>query len=129
MHCDQCGGRGKVTKHVCGTCHGHRVVQSTATLNLHVDRGVPVGTEIVFEGESDESPDWEAGDMILKIREHKRVGGFVRKESNLYWKESLSVAEVSNIQSLSIIVLFCTDVCVLCRIYRLCWDSNEQSKD
>lgn len=63
-------------------------------LDLHIDRGMPEGEEIVFEGEADESPDLEAGDVVVRVRSKKVKGGFVRKDSNLYWKEPISVAEV-----------------------------------
>lgn len=98
--CDQCGGRGKITKHVCAVCKGNRIVDSTAELNLHVDRGVPEGTEVVFEGEADESPDFVAGDIVLRIRSRRSVGGFERRGSNLYWRETLSVAEVRGFDSM-----------------------------
>lgn len=55
---------------------------------------MPEGAEIVFEGEADETPDYEAGDVIVRVRSKKTQGGFVRKDSNLYWKEPISVAEV-----------------------------------
>lgn len=94
MHCDKCGGRGRTIKHVCPVCKGHKVVESTSELNLHIDRGMPEGAEVLFEGEADESPDWAAGDVIVRVRSKRKQGGFVRKESNLYWKEPISVAEV-----------------------------------
>ncbi|KAM0747534.1 DnaJ-domain-containing protein [Meredithblackwellia eburnea MCA 4105] len=93
MHCDQCGGQGKRIKHVCPVCKGHRVVDSTSDLTLHIDRGMPEGAEAVFEGEADESPDFAPGDVIVRVKSKRKAGGFVRKESNLYWKEPLSVAE------------------------------------
>lgn len=95
MHCDACGGRGRKIKHVCSECKGHRIVQTTSELILHIDRGMPEGAEVLFEGEADESPDLPAGDVIVRIRSRRKGGGFVRKESNLYWQETLTVAEVS----------------------------------
>jgi len=56
---------------------------------------MPEGSEVVFEGEADESPDWVAGDVIVRIRSKRVQGGFMRKESNLYWKEVISAKEVS----------------------------------
>jgi len=55
---------------------------------------MPEGSEIVFEGEADESPDWIAGDVVVRVRSKKLQGGFVRKESHLYWKEVISAKEV-----------------------------------
>ncbi|GAA5830294.1 hypothetical protein JCM11251_001295 [Rhodosporidiobolus azoricus] len=93
MHCDRCGGRGKSIKHLCSTCKGHRIVDTNAELNLHIDRGMPEGEEVVFEGWADESPDYAAGDVIVRVKSRRSKGGFVRKESNLYWKEPISVSE------------------------------------
>lgn len=93
MQCNDCGGRGQRIKHVCPVCHGHRIVEAVAELSLPVDRGMPEGTEVVFPGEADESPDFAAGDVIVRVRSKKTVGGFVRKEANLYWRETLTVAE------------------------------------
>ncbi|ORY72570.1 hypothetical protein BCR35DRAFT_282007 [Leucosporidium creatinivorum] len=93
MHCDVCGGRGRKIKHVCSECKGHRIVQTTSELILHIDRGMPEGAEVLFEGEADESPDLPAGDVIVRVRSRRKEGGFVRKESNLYWQETLTVAE------------------------------------
>lgn len=90
----RCGGRGQTIKHYCPSCKGARIVDTVSDLDLHIDRGMPEGEEIVFEGEADESPDLEAGDVVVRVRSKKEKGGFVRKDSNLYWKEPISVAEV-----------------------------------
>lgn len=55
---------------------------------------MPEGHEVVFEGEGDESPDWEAGDVVLRVRSKKERGGWRRKESSLYWKQVIGVDEV-----------------------------------
>jgi len=47
----------------------------------------------VFEGEGDESPDWEPGDVVLRVRSRHEKGGWRRKESSLYWKETIGVDE------------------------------------
>lgn len=55
---------------------------------------MPEGQEVVFEGEADESPDWEAGDIVLRVKSRKEKGGWRRKEHGLYWKETIGVDEV-----------------------------------
>lgn len=55
---------------------------------------MPDGYEVVFDGEGDESPDWEPGDIVLRVRTGKQQGGWRRKESSLYWKETIGVDEV-----------------------------------
>ncbi|KAG6813911.1 hypothetical protein H0H92_005760 [Tricholoma furcatifolium] len=91
--CSDCSGRGKVIKKQCPHCGGQKVVEHTADYTLEVEPGTPEGHEVVFEGEADESPDWEAGDIILRVRTKKDKGGWRRKESSLYWKETIGVDE------------------------------------
>ncbi|KAF9477926.1 DnaJ-domain-containing protein [Pholiota conissans] len=91
--CNECSGRGKVIKKVCPHCHGHKVVDHTAHYTLEVTPGMPEGHEVVFEGEADESPDWEPGNVVLRVRSKKEKGGWRRKETSLYWKETIGVDE------------------------------------
>jgi hypothetical protein len=56
---------------------------------------MPEGHDVVFEGEADESPDWEPGDVVLKVRSKKEVGSWRRKETSLYWQEIIGIDEVS----------------------------------
>ncbi|KII89961.1 hypothetical protein PLICRDRAFT_40143 [Plicaturopsis crispa FD-325 SS-3] len=91
--CDECGGRGKKIVKKCPHCSGNKVVDHSAHYTLEVVPGMPEGHEVVFEGEGDESPDWEAGDVILRVRSRKDKGGWRRKESTLYWKENIGIDE------------------------------------
>lgn len=92
--CDECGGAAKVIKRSCPHCQGQKVVDYTAHYTLDIIPGMPDGHEVIFEGEADESPDWEAGDIILRVRSKKDKGGYRRKESSLYWKQTISIDEV-----------------------------------
>lgn len=69
----------------------------TPHYTLEVTPGMPEGHEVNFEGEGDESPDWEAGDVVLRVRSRKSKGGWRRKETSLYWRESISVDEVCHV--------------------------------
>lgn len=91
--CDECGGAGRVIKRRCPHCQGQKVMDYTAHYTLDITPGMPEGHEVIFEGEADESPDWEAGDIILRVRSKKDKGGFRRKESSLYWKQTISIDE------------------------------------
>ncbi|KAF9003927.1 DnaJ-domain-containing protein [Cyathus striatus] len=91
--CNECGGRGKVIKKVCPHCGGNKVIDHTAHYTLDIPPGMPEGHEVVFEGEADESPDWEAGDVVLRVRSKKEKGSWRRKESSLYWKETIGIDE------------------------------------
>jgi len=91
--CGDCGGQGKVVKKVCPHCRGLKILDHTTHLTLEVEKGCPEAHEIVFEGEADESPDWEAGDVVLRVRSRKDQGGFRRKETSLYWTETIGIDE------------------------------------
>jgi len=91
--CGDCGGRGKVIKKVCPHCKGHKTVDHTQHYTLEIPKGMPEAQEVVYEGEADESPDWEAGDIVLRVRSRKEKGGWRRKETGLYWKETIGVDE------------------------------------
>ena len=101
MQCDKCSGQGKTIKHVCPVCSGSRVVKKTSTHVLQVEKGMPKGARIVYENEADESPDWEAGDLIVFIGEQTAEyhdqgtdGTFFRRKGlDLFWKEVLSLRE------------------------------------
>jgi DnaJ-related protein SCJ1 len=92
--CNECGGRGTMIRRMCPHCSGEKVLDHSAHYTLEVVPGMPEEHEIVFEGEGDESPDWEPGDVILKVRSRKETGGWRRKETSLYWKETIGVDEV-----------------------------------
>lgn len=102
--CNDCGGRGKVIKRVCPHCNGAKILDHTAHFTLEVEKGCPEGHEVVFEGEADESPDWEPGDVVLRVRSRRDQGGFRRKEMSLYWMETIGIDEVGG---------FTTRVCLL----------------
>ena len=68
-----------------------------------VEKGMPNGARLTYEGEADESPDYEAGDLVVQILEKEaelgeggeRTDGtfFRRKDSSLFWTEVLSLRE------------------------------------
>ncbi|KAF8340261.1 DnaJ-domain-containing protein [Cantharellus anzutake] len=91
--CDECGGRGKVVTKTCPHCQGAKVLQHTQHYTLEIEKGISEGYEVIFEGEGDESPDWEAGDVVLRVRSKREEGGFRRKETSLYWRETIGVDE------------------------------------
>lgn len=68
MTCDRCGGAGSVIKHRCSKCHGQKIVQETASVDVDLERGAEEGVEVVIEGEADEAPEYEAGDVIVRVR-------------------------------------------------------------
>lgn len=71
-------------------------MQADHTIAVHIPAGAPEGYEEVFSGEADESPDFEPGDVIVRVRSKLNSGkGWTRKEGGLVGRVTLSVAEVS----------------------------------
>ena len=108
MQCNECGGRGKTIRHPCPVCNGQKVVREKEKHTLHVEKGLPTGAHVNFENEADESPDWEAGDLVIEVEEAEprmgeentddpltRTDGtfFRRRGKDLFWREVLSLRE------------------------------------
>jgi DnaJ-related protein SCJ1 len=93
MTCDKCGGKGKTIAHACERCGGAKVVKENAELDVEVVPGAREGEELLFEGESDESPDYEAGDVTIKLMSERKRAGFRRRDTNLYTTLALGLDE------------------------------------
>lgn len=92
--CNTCGGKGSIIKHSCPKCHGSKVMRAQDKFEIAIPRGAPRGFSAVFEGEADESPDWEAGDLIFRFEEAETGDqGWLRRGAHLLRSETLSVAE------------------------------------
>lgn len=79
--CPECRGQGERInpKDRCKQCQGKKVVRDRKILEVHVDKGMTDGQKIIFNGEGDQEPELEAGDIIIVLdeREHpifKRSG-------------------------------------------------------
>lgn len=66
--CDKCAGAGRVIAHACPKCGGNKIMTDQSTLDVEIEPGMREGEELVFEGDADESPDWEAGDVVIRLR-------------------------------------------------------------
>jgi hypothetical protein len=99
--CQHCGGRGKRIARQCPKCSGQKVIDTLNTLAVHIPAGAPEGFEEVFHGEADESTEWEAGDVVVRVHSRKveGQGGWGRKDAGIVGRVTLSVAEVSIIGS------------------------------
>lgn len=94
--CKECQGRGERInpKDRCKTCEGNKTVRDRKILEVHVDKGMADGQRIVFNGEGDQEPGLEAGDIIIVLdeKEHpvfKRSGNDLIMRLNLQLVESL----------------------------------------
>lgn len=65
--CDRCGGKGKVVTSTCSKCKGTKVATGEQYINIFIEKGMPDGHQIVSEGDGDERPGEQPGDVIFKI--------------------------------------------------------------
>lgn len=94
VQCDKCGGQGKMITHKCKKCGGSKVVREKESYLVEVPAGFPRNKQVVFEGEAEESPDVETGDLIITIREQSSNSkGWRRRRSDLYRTETIGLRE------------------------------------
>lgn len=92
--CEQCGGRGRVVTHPCRTCGGSRVVREDRNYHVYVEPGSPRRFDHRIPGEADQSPDWEAGDLVVRVSEARDDNmGYRRRGPHLFRTEVLSARE------------------------------------
>ncbi|KAJ1919958.1 DnaJ- protein scj1 [Mycoemilia scoparia] len=90
--CQKCNGKGKIITKPCSQCHGKRVIRGFDLLSLDVKPGSMPGNHYVFDGEANEHPDYDPGDVILQIVEvpHPR---FDRRGHDLFANVTITLAE------------------------------------
>lgn len=95
--CDKCNGKGSVIAHPCKQCKGSRVMRERRPYNVFIDAGAPRSWNYVLEGEADQSPDWEAGNLIVHLTQSPQDHfGYRRRGVNLFRKEMLSSKQAQN---------------------------------
>ena len=82
--CPDCSGEGETIrdKDRCRKCKGKKTVIERKVLHVPVDRGVPNGHKINFDGEGDQVPGVQAGDVTFEIEE-KEHSRFKRRGDDL----------------------------------------------
>ncbi|KAH3671060.1 hypothetical protein OGAPHI_000771 [Ogataea philodendri] len=95
--CPQCQGSGNQITHHCKKCHGQKVVRGDRKYNFHLQPGMPRNHVEIYAGESEKSPEWDAGDLRVKISESKTGNlGYRRVGKHLYRTEVLTLKEALN---------------------------------
>eukprot|EP00249_Psilotum_nudum_P012898 c24032_g1_i2 orf=232-1491(+) len=92
--CPDCKGSGETIneKDKCGQCKGNKIVPDKKVLEVHVEKGMQHGQKIVFQGEADEAPDTQTGDIVfvLQLKDHSK---FKRKGDDLFVDHTLNLTE------------------------------------
>ncbi|WEW61247.1 DnaJ-like protein xdj1 [Emydomyces testavorans] len=94
--CKVCDGFGKFyqPKDKCKKCKGDRVTEERKMLEIYIPRGAKDGDRIVLEGEGDQIPDVEPGDIVFQLEEaehdvFKRAGADLRADLHITLAEAL----------------------------------------
>ncbi|EEZ98163.1 dnaJ homolog subfamily A member 1 [Tribolium castaneum] len=92
--CSDCRGQGQRInpKDRCKQCQGKKVTRERKILEVHVDKGMVDGQKIVFNGEGDQEPELEPGDIII-VLEEKEHPVFRRSGLDLIIRLELQLVE------------------------------------
>jgi len=97
--CNVCHGKGEVIPagDQCDKCKAQKVIRETKSIDVEIERGLKWGEALSFYGESDESPDCIAGDLIFVLKpkeeEDPELAHYQRKGDDLYLEKSISFVE------------------------------------
>lgn len=94
QQCSECNGEGYIIKEKdkCPECRGNKVAKKEKMIKIMLDKGAPDGKRYTFEGEADEIPDYEPGDVVVEIN-IKKHNKFVRKGADLLYKADITLLE------------------------------------
>ncbi|KAI1979618.1 DnaJ-like protein xdj1 [Ophidiomyces ophidiicola] len=94
--CNVCDGLGHFfqAKDKCKKCKGSRVTEERKLLEIYIPRGAKHGDRIVLEGEGDQIPGVEPGDIVFQLEEaehevFKRAGGDLQANLRITLSEAL----------------------------------------
>ncbi|KAJ1679436.1 DnaJ- protein scj1 [Spiromyces aspiralis] len=90
--CQKCGGKGKVITKPCPVCDGRKVQRGFDQLTVPIKRGARGGDRLVFEGEANEHPDHDPGDVIFKLVEVAHPV-FERKGDDLFANVTITLVD------------------------------------
>jgi DnaJ family protein A protein 2 len=90
--CSDCDGEGEIIKEKdrCKNCKGKKTIQERKVLEVHIDKGMKEGQTITFNGEADQAPGAEPGDVVIVVDEkpHER---FRRRGDDLFMERDIDL--------------------------------------
>lgn len=92
--CSSCDTKGQIflSKHACKTCKGTKTVEETKILEFEIAAGSPSTGKLVLEGESDQYPGKDAGDVVLQYL-CKPHSVFTRRGDDLFAKYKIPLLD------------------------------------
>jgi len=90
--CERCGMRGYFISEKCQACKGQKVVSGMKTFTVEIEPGMDSGSEIKFDGQGEQNPEWFPGDIVfsLRVKNHYR---FERQGNDLHATVRLTLRE------------------------------------
>lgn len=64
VHCDTCGGKGKIIASKCPHCNGAKVKRGNHQFTVAIEKGMTDGQALTFEREADQDPEFTPGDVV-----------------------------------------------------------------
>lgn len=92
--CRECNQTGEKIreKDKCKKCNGKKVIKERKILECHIEKGMKDGQKLTFDGEGDQSPGIEPGDIVIVLDE-KDHETFKRKGHDLHMKMEIELAD------------------------------------
>ncbi|KAM6960815.1 dnaJ homolog subfamily A member 4 [Aplochiton taeniatus] len=92
--CADCQGQGEKfnSKDRCKNCKGHKVECRKKILEVHIEKGMRDGQKITFQGEGDQEPGLEPGDVVI-VLDQKDHSIYQRKGDDLTMKMDIKLVE------------------------------------
>lgn len=92
--CPDCDGEGDCVSDSdrCPKCKGNKVVKEKKTLEVYIDKGMRHGQKVKFQGEADQAPNTDPGDVIVVLQQ-KDHPNFGREGLNLFHRRKISLVE------------------------------------
>ncbi|XP_070536901.1 dnaJ homolog subfamily A member 1-like [Ptychodera flava] len=92
--CHECHGQGERInpKDRCRNCQGRKIVRERKILEVHIDKGMRDGQKVTFQGEGDQEPGLEPGDIVIVLDE-KEHPVFQRSGDDLIMKMEIELVE------------------------------------
>lgn len=92
--CSSCHGQGEIipAKDRCKTCNGKKTVRERKILEVHIEKGMRDGQKIVFNGEGDQEPELQPGDIVIVLEEQDHTV-FKRSKQDLIMRMELQLVE------------------------------------
>lgn len=93
--CHDCQGQGERInpKDRCKGCQGRKVTRQRKILEVHIDKGMKDNQQIRFDGEGDQEPGLEAGDVVIVLEMEEKHAVFERHGADLVMQMELSLVE------------------------------------